>query len=118
MLHLVIGASLKPYRYSNLAIKSLKKYGYHAAAVGLRSGEVEGVKIETERKNFRDVDTILLYLNPDRQKELYDYLIGLKPRRIIFNPGTENAEFEEKARKSGIETVEACSLVLLTTGQY
>jgi predicted CoA-binding protein len=118
MKTLVIGASENPVRYSNLAIRRLKDHGHEVVALGLKEGEVAGVKIEKTRQAFPDINTITLYLNPSRQKELYDYILSLNPKRIIFNPGTENPELEQKAQAKGIETVEACTLVMLSIGNY
>ncbi len=117
---LVIGASLKTKRYSNKAIKKLVANNIETKAIGLRKGEVSGVVIETEKILFKDIDTVTLYLNPNNQKEYYDYILQLKPKRVIFNPGTENMEFMQKLKENGIEIdVEiACTLVLLSTGQY
>jgi predicted CoA-binding protein len=115
---LVLGASLNPSRYSNLAINRLVNYGHTVKAVGLKEGIVAGVAISTEKENFENIDTVTLYLNPKRQEEYYDYIISLKPKRVIFNPGTENPEFYELLRKNNIETEVACTLVLLGTNQY
>ena len=115
---LVIGASDNPARYSYLAIKRLTSRKLPVLALGKRPGIVDGVIIETEKKDWKEVDTVTLYLNPTNQKQYYDYLISLKPRRIIFNPGTENEELESLAKKNRIKTQEACTLVLLSTGQY
>lgn len=87
-------------------------------ALGLRAGEVAGVSIGTDRPEIAGVDTVTLYLGAANQVGWYDYVLGLKPRRIIFNPGAENLEFEELAQAAGVETEEACTLVLLGTGQY
>ncbi|HAO46618.1 MAG TPA: CoA-binding protein [Ferruginibacter sp.] len=115
---LVIGASENPARYSNLAIKRLLHYQHPVVAIGKKKGTVGPVEIETEQKNFDDVDTVTMYLNPQRQQEYYHYILSLHPRRIIFNPGAENEELEELARKNGIQPMEACTLVLLNTGQF
>ncbi len=115
---LVLGASLNPSRYSNLAINRLVNYGHSVNAVGLKTGVVAGVAISTEKEKFENIDTVTLYLNPKRQEEYYDYIISLKPKRVIFNPGTENPEFYEMLRKNNIETEVACTLVLLGTNQY
>ena len=115
---LVLGASANPARYSNLAINRLKGHQHPVVAIGKRAGNVAGVPIETERKAFEDIDTITLYLNPANQKEYYDYIISLHPKRIIFNPGTENDELIELARQHNIKPLEACTLVMLSTGQY
>jgi len=115
---LVIGASENPARYSYLAIKSLKAHNRQVLAIGLKAGKVEGVDISSAHIETDEVDTVTLYVNPANQKPYYDYILSLKPRRIIFNPGTENEELEEMARKAGIKAQEACTLVLLSTGQY
>jgi hypothetical protein len=115
---LVIGASLKPERYSNIAIKRLKKYNHEVNAYGLREGEVNGVAIDTELIKYDDIDTITLYLNPKRQEEYYNYIIDLKPNRVIFNPGTENPDFYALLEENDIEYEAACTLVLLGTNQY
>jgi predicted CoA-binding protein len=118
MKTLVIGASENPVRYSNLAIERLRQHNHEVVALGLKDGEAHGVKIQKKKEQFKEIDTITLYLNPSRQKELYDYILSLKPRRIIFNPGTENPELENLAEEKGIETVEACTLVMLSIGNY
>ena len=115
---LVIGASFNPERYSNLAIRQLLKKNYPVIALGQKPGSIEGVSIETEKTVFAEIDTVTLYINPTIQKEYYNYILSLQPRRIIFNPGTENDEFEALAKRQGIQTIEACTLVLLSTGQY
>lgn len=115
---LVVGASLKPERYSNIAIHRLKNYKHEVKAYGLREGEVNGVEIDTELIAYTDIDTVTLYLNPKRQELYYDYIIGLNPKRVIFNPGTENPEFYKILDKNNIAYEVACTLVLLGTGQY
>lgn len=114
----VLGASTNPSRYSNLAIKRLVQHGHQVLPIGIREGEVEGVKIVTGTPTVKDVDTITLYLNPERQKLYYDYVVSLHPKRIIFNPGAENPELEKLAIVHGIEPVDACTLVMLSTGQF
>lgn len=115
---LVIGASENPARYSHLAVDRLVAHKHPVLALGKRAGKIGEVAIETEKKDFNDIDTITLYLNPLRQKEYYDYILSLHPKRIIFNPGTENDELYDLARQKGIQVQEACTLVLLSTGQY
>ena len=115
---LVFGASLKPSRYSYIAIKRLVDASQKTVAFGAKEGSVAGVKISKRLDTFSDIDTITLYLNPARQKVYYKTILALKPRRIIFNPGTENPEFYELLKKEGIEVEVACTLVLLATGQY
>jgi len=118
MKTLVIGASERTTRYSNLAIRMLRDHGYEVEAVGLREGIVWDVPIQTGKPPLDDVDTVTLYVGTNRQDDLVDYVVGLKPRRVIFNPGTENPDFEKKLQAAGIETEEACTLVLLSTGQF
>jgi uncharacterized protein len=115
---LVIGASNNPERYSFLAVNRLRNAGHPVVAIGLKPVQVADIMVDTEKKPFDEVDTVTLYLNPSRQKEYYDYILSLQPKRIIFNPGTENEELETKAREQGIQTMEACTLVLLSTGQF
>ena len=100
---LVLGASLKTERYSNIAINRLVNYNHETLAFGLRDGNVAGVFIDTELKNYKDIDTVTLYLNPKRQEQYYNYIIDLKPNRVIFNPGTENPEFYELLKAKNIE---------------
>ncbi len=115
---LVIGASENPARYSYLAIKKLLAHGHEVLAIGNKKGEVEQVTIETEKIPFKDIDTVTLYLNPTNQKPYYDYILSLKPKRVIFNPGTENGELERKLSSHETNIMEACTLVMLSTGQY
>lgn len=115
---LVLGASENPDRYSNKAMLRLLDKGHKIVAIGKQKGTVAGVPIITERPAMNDIDTVTLYLNPMNQKAYYDYILSLKPRRIIFNPGTENDELERKAASIGINVLEACTLVMLGTGQY
>ena len=115
---LVLGASGNPARYSFLAINRLRKSGYPVLAIGRKTGRVGDVEVITEKKPADDVDTVALYLNASHQKEYYDYILSLKPKRIIFNPGTENDELYDLARANHIQPMEACTLVLLSTGQY
>jgi len=115
---LVMGASENPSRYSFLAINRLKNNQHPVVALGRRKGIVAGIEIETEKKEFTGIDTVTLYLNPMHQKEYYDYILSLHPKRIIFNPGTENDELAELALQQGIIPLEACTLVMLSTGQY
>ncbi|NAS29744.1 CoA-binding protein [Flavobacteriaceae bacterium R38] len=118
MKTLVLGASLKPHRYSNLAISKLAASGEEVVAIGLRKGMVAGITIDTDKIDYQDVETVTLYLNPKRQVAYYDYIISLKPRRVIFNPGTENPEFYKMLQENGIISEVACTLVLLSTNQY
>ncbi|NJX14636.1 CoA-binding protein [Tamlana crocina] len=115
---LVLGASLKPNRYSHYAIQRLVANKIETVAVGLRTGEVDGVSIATEQLPFENIDTVTLYLNPMRQREYYDYIVSLNPKRVIFNPGTENPEFYQILQENNIAFEPACTLVLLSTNQY
>jgi len=115
---LVVGASPNPERYAFKAITQLRQHNHEVFAFGPRSGIVSGVEIQHSLPNANEIDTITLYVGPDRQAELIDALINLHPRRIIFNPGTENPVFETKARAAGIQTEQACTLVLLATQAY
>ncbi len=115
---LVFGASLKPYRYSHRAVKILKINGYEVVPVGRDEGEIDGIKILNGHPEIQGIHTVTMYLNPIHQPEHYDYILSLKPERIIFNPGAENAEFSKLAEEHGILTENACTLVLLSVGQY
>ncbi len=115
---LVLGASDNPSRYSYLAIQRLRSDGHPVVAVGKRLSRVGDVPIEKEKKEFEHIDTVTLYLNPFHQQEYYDYILSLKPKRIIFNPGAENEELADLANQHQIKVMEACTLVLLSTGQY
>lgn len=115
---LVIGASLKPRRYSYKAMELLREYGHTVSALGRTEGEVAGVPIDTEPQKLKQVHTVTMYLRPELQKEYYDYVLSLKPKRVIFNPGTENDEFASILAKKKIYPMEACTLVLLRTNQF
>lgn len=115
---LVLGASDNPSRYSFLAVHRLRAYGHPVVAIGKKNGVVNDVTIEKEKKQIENVHTVTLYLNPAHQKQYYDYIVSLKPQRIIFNPGAENDELADLAIKNGIKPLEACTLVLLSTNQY
>lgn len=115
---LVLGASQNPARYSNLAIQRLSAHGHPVIALGRRKGAINDIEITTEQVQETGVDTITLYLNPGNQKQYYNYILSLKPQRIIFNPGTENEELQELATKNGIKVQEGCTLVMLSTSQY
>lgn len=115
---LVIGASLNKERYSYKAIHRLVGKDQHIIAIGLRKGQVAGVAIETEKIAFKEVHTVTLYLNPRRQEEYYDYIVNLKPKRVIFNPGTENFDLVHLLKENNIAYEFSCTLVLLATNQY
>ena len=115
---LVLGASDNPGRYSYLAVTRLRGVGHPVVAIGRKQAKVGDVEIGTDQQPLTGVDTVTLYLSPHHQKQYYDYILSLHPRRIIFNPGAENPELATLARENGIEPVEACTLVMLSTGQY
>lgn len=118
MKTLVLGASPKPDRVSNQAVHRLLRAGHEPVPVGVREGEIAGIPILTGTPDVPEVDTLTLYLNPQRQEPLYDYMLSLRPRRIIFNPGTENPALAKLAHEHGIEVEVACTLVMLSLGQY
>lgn len=115
---LIIGASPNPTRYAYRAAHMLKSKGHDIINIGVKKGEVAGVEIEQPESIHQDVDTITLYIGPDTQHSYYDYILQTNPKRVIFNPGTENPELETLLKDNGIEPMEACTLVLLATGQY
>lgn len=115
---LVMGASENVQRYSNMAIRKLLSHNHKVKAFGIRDGVVEGVQIEKSLIDYDNIDTVTLYLNPANQQPYYNYILSLKPRRVIFNPGTENPELQILLKKSNIEFEEACTLVLLSINQY
>jgi len=114
----VLGASQNEERYSNMAVKKLVAHNHPVIAIGNKAGIINDIKIIKDNPFLKDVDTVTLYLNPENQKPYYDYILSLNPKRIIFNPGTENDELENLAAAKGIKTMEACTLVLLSTNQY
>jgi len=115
---LVIGASTNPRRYSNTAIHRLVDNNIETTAFGIRGGTVSEVQIKHNLDDFQNIDTVTLYLNPKNQQEYYQQIVDLQPRRVIFNPGTENPEFYKILENAGIQVEVACTLVLLATGQY
>ena len=114
----VIGASENPGRYASIAINMLHKKGFEVVPVGLQKGSIFGFPILVNQPPVENVHTVTLYIRPEIQKTQYDYILSLHPKRIIFNPGTENRELEKLAQEKGIETLEACTLVMLSTGEY
>lgn len=115
---LVLGASTKPARYSFMAIEKLVEKGHSVLAIGQNAGEVAGVKIQTKAIPLKNIDTVTLYLNPARQRDYYNYIVEAKPKRVIFNPGTENPEFYQLLKLNNIKVEVACTLILLSTNQY
>ncbi len=115
---LILGASTNPQRYSYLALNSLLSHHHPVVAVGKQKGELRGIPISAGKDIVEGIDTVTLYLNPANQEQYYDYILNLNPKRIIFNPGTENPVLAGLAKNKGIKTLEACTLVMLSTGQY
>lgn len=114
----VLGATDNPARYAYLAVQKLRRFGHEVVPVGLKEGEIDGLKIRKGQPDVEDVDTVTLYVGTRNQAPLYDYIMKLNPKRIIYNPGTENTELQQMAEKKGIENVVGCTLVMLSTGEY
>ncbi len=114
----IIGASPNPARYAYVATQRLRRAGHEVVAVGLRPGQVGDVELRTDRPSIPDVDTVTLYVGPQHQAAWHDYILSLRPKRIIFNPGTENHALEQAAQALGIATEESCTLVMLASGVY
>lgn len=115
---LILGATTNPGRYAYLAAHRLVAAGHDIVNIGIKKGESAGVEIQHAGDVIAGIDTVTLYIGPQRQPEYYDYILATQPKRIIFNPGTENPELEALAQQQGIEVVRACTLVMLSTGQY
>ncbi|AHF15213.1 CoA-binding protein [Niabella soli] len=115
---IVLGASENPERYSNMAVKRLRAHDHAVVAIGKKEGKVGDVFIQNKKTDEKEVDTISVYLNRENQKEYESYILNLHPKRIIFNPGAENEQLAAKAREQGIQPLEACTLVLLSTNQF
>jgi len=115
---LVLGATTKPERYAFRAINMLVEKGHSVLAIGQKAGEVAGVKIHTKAIPVKNIDTVTLYLNPARQRDYYNYIIESQPKRVVFNPGTENPELYQLLELNNIKAEVACTLVLLATNQY
>ena len=114
----VIGATTNPSRYAYIAANRLVENGHEIIPIGIKKGELAGKKIINEKPKIDAVDTVTLYVGPANQEEYYNYIITLKPKRVIFNPGTENQEFEKLLEKEEIEVIEACTLVMLAANTY
>lgn len=115
---LIIGATPNPTRYAYRAAQMLKAKGHEIVNVGIKKGEVAGVTIEAPGEIYNDIHTISLYIGPDLQDQYHDYILKTNPKRVIFNPGTENHQLEELLKEHAIEPIDACTLVMLSTGQY
>lgn len=118
MKTLVIGASSKPDRFSNMAIRALRENNHEVIGLAKREGMVSDVHIQTEFPKDDNIHTVTLYIGAKHQAEYYKSILELKPERVIFNPGTENFELAEMLEINGIETIEGCTLVMLGTGRY
>ena len=114
----VIGASTSPERYAYKAVVALQHHQHEVVPVGIKKGEINGLEILQGKPEIKDVDTVSLYVGPLHQAEWMDYVISLHPKRVVFNPGTENPVFEELLKKNNIEAEEACTLVMLSIGNY
>jgi uncharacterized protein len=114
----VIGASPDPSRYSYKAVRMLQDHRHTVYGVSLKKGEINGLTIETGKPHFQNIHTVTLYVGTRNQESWIDYILSLKPKRIIFNPGTENPEFYRRAEEQGIECVEGCTLIMLSIGAY
>ncbi len=115
---MVLGASPNKRRFSHSCVKSLLRHGYDVVPIGKRNGEIDGVSIITEKPSVKSIDTVTLYLNAASQKQYYKYLLDLSPNRIIFNPGAENPELKAMAEENNIDVREACTLVMLNSGNF
>ena len=114
----VIGASDNPERYSYKATISLQNHKHEVIPVGIRAGKINELQIVLNKPVLKNVDTVTLYVGPQNQGAWQDYILSLKPKRVIFNPGTENPKLQLLLSENGIEPVEACTLVLLSIGNY
>jgi len=114
----VIGATTNPSRYAYMAANRLVEYGHEIVPIGIKKGEVAGNKIINDKPAIDAVHTVTLYVGPSNQQEYYDYVAALNPKRVVFNPGTENQEFEKSLEKQGVEVLEACTLVMLGANTY
>lgn len=115
---LVLGASLNPERYSNMAVRKLRYAGIPVVAVGLREGEVCGVPVEKPFPKYEGIHTVTIYIGPKNLLPFYDYILALKPRRVIFNPGTETPELEDRLAEAGIEVEHGCTLLMVSHERY
>ena len=115
---LVFGASLKPHRISHQVVTRLRRKNFKISAFGVKEGSIDGVQVKTNLEDLQDIDTVTLYISPKNQPSYYTMIIGLNPRRVIFNPGTENQEFYNLLTTNDIEVEVACTLTLLATNQY
>ena len=115
---LVLGASTNPSRYSNMAVLKLLNHGHEVVPVGMKKGKIGVIEILSTEDKTGGIETVTLYLGPKNQPQYYDYILDLKPNRVIFNPGTINPEFMKQLEDEGIEVVDACTLVMLSVNTY
>jgi predicted CoA-binding protein len=115
---LVLGASPNPIRFSHKAVKSLLRHEQEVVAVGFREGLIADEEILVGMPQIEDVHTVSIYIGSSRQVDYYDYIFSLKPKRVIFNPGTVNPEFMGRLKQAGIEPLAECMLVLLSEADY
>jgi uncharacterized protein len=116
---MILGASSKPDRYANKAQQLLKEHGHTTLPVNPAETEILGDPVIKNLSDYQgELDTVTVYLRPERLQPLVDELIAMKPKRVIFNPGTENSQLQSRIAAAGIEVEEACTLVLLRSGQY
>lgn len=118
MKTIVIGASSNPERYSYKAVLSLLRYNKEVIALGIKEGRIGSLDIEVNKPQITETDTITLYIGPQHQEQWYEYIFACKPKRVIFNPGTENYDFANQLKNKGIEVVFGCTLVMLASGEY
>ncbi len=115
---IIIDASTSEEKYGYKATVSLKSHGHKVYPIGIKAGTIQGLDIITDKPAIQNVDTVTLYVGAQNQEGWKDYIFSLKPKRLIFNPGTENSVLEAEAKVKGIETIEACTLVMLSIGNY
>jgi len=115
---LIIGSSEDPSRYASMAAGRLRRHQVDFVPMGIKTGTIEGETIVTGKPELENIHTVTMYISPKRQPEYYDYIISLHPKRVIFNPGTENEEFAQRLSNQGIEAIEGCTLVMLGTGTF
>lgn len=115
---LVIGASATPRRYAHKAVKRLLSYGHEVVAIGRKETQIESVNVVTEMVDIDDLHTVTMYINSENQEQYIDYILNLKPKRIIFNPGSHNQKLEDLAKQNGVEVLEDCTLVMLDSDEY
>jgi predicted CoA-binding protein len=117
-LVLVLGASPNPERFSNKAVRRLIRYNHEVIAIGKRAGMIGDTPIITTQPEITGVHTVVMYLAPYHQGEIFDYVLSLRPKRVVFNPGTESPEFDEFLESYNIEVVHDCTLVMLANNRF